>query len=128
MSLLHLKELAARDPANIELQRAMLISNEKIGNALLALGDGPGALAAYRKSLAIAEALATRDPANTQWQTDLVVSCAKLGRHPTLGLDARRDYLHRGQAILQGIKDKDILLPSQVWTGWFEEELAKLQQ
>ena len=41
------------------------------GDVLVAQGDGPGALAAYRRGLAIAEALATRDPANTQWQRDL---------------------------------------------------------
>jgi hypothetical protein len=46
---------------------------------LVAEGDGPRALAAYRRGLAIAEALAARDPAKTQWQTDVAVSCAKLG-------------------------------------------------
>ncbi len=46
---------------------------------LLAQGDGPGALAAYRNSLPIAEALAARDPANTQWQSDLSVSYRKIG-------------------------------------------------
>ena len=55
------------------------MSHNKIGDVLVAQGDGPGALAAYRKGLAIAEALAARDPANTQWQTDVAVSCAKLG-------------------------------------------------
>ena len=46
---------------------------------LVAQGDGPGALAAYRKSLAIREALAARDPANTQWQRDLSVSHDRIG-------------------------------------------------
>lgn len=32
----------------------------------MALGDGTGALAAYRKSLAIGEGLAAHDPANTR--------------------------------------------------------------
>jgi tetratricopeptide (TPR) repeat protein/energy-coupling factor transporter ATP-binding protein EcfA2 len=49
------------------------------GDTLLDQGDGPGALAAYRKGLAIAEALAARDPANTQWQRDLSVSHNKIG-------------------------------------------------
>ena len=35
------------------------------GADLVAQGDGPGALAAYRAGLAIREALAARDPANT---------------------------------------------------------------
>ena len=48
------------------------MSHERIGDVLVAQGDGAGALAAYRKSLAIAEALAGRDPATTGWQRDFV--------------------------------------------------------
>jgi hypothetical protein len=46
---------------------------------LVAQGDGPGALAAYRKSLAIREVLAARDTANAQWQRDLSISHNKIG-------------------------------------------------
>ena len=46
---------------------------------LVAQGDGAGALAAYRKALAIREALAAHDPANTEWQRDLSVSHNKIG-------------------------------------------------
>jgi hypothetical protein len=46
---------------------------------LVAQGDGPGALLAYRNSLGIAEALAARDPANTQWQRDVSVSHDRIG-------------------------------------------------
>ena len=42
------------------------------GDVLVAQGDGPGALAAYRAGLKIREALAQRDPANTEWQRDLL--------------------------------------------------------
>ncbi|MGB7989338.1 MAG: hypothetical protein WCF44_08070, partial [Candidatus Methylophosphatis roskildensis] len=45
----------------------------------VAQGDGPGALAAYRKGLAIRESLAARDPANTEWQRDLSVSHDRIG-------------------------------------------------
>jgi hypothetical protein len=55
------------------------VSHEKIGDVLGSQGDGQGALAAYCKSLAIAEALAALDPTNTQWQTDLAKLYAKLG-------------------------------------------------
>ena len=55
------------------------MSHSKIGDVLVAQGDGPGALAAYRKGLAIAEALAARDPANTEWQRDLSVSHDRIG-------------------------------------------------
>jgi hypothetical protein len=53
------------------------VSHNRIGDVLVAQGDGPGALAAYRKGLDIAEALAARDPANTEWQRDLSVSHEK---------------------------------------------------
>ena len=69
--------LAASDPGNADAQRDLSISQNKIGDVLVAQGDGPGALVAYRRGLAIREALAARDPANTQWQTDVAVSCAK---------------------------------------------------
>jgi tetratricopeptide (TPR) repeat protein len=49
------------------------------GDVLMAQGDGPGALSAYQKGLAIAEALAQRDPDNTQWQHDLSVSQEAIG-------------------------------------------------
>ncbi|MBK9327119.1 MAG: hypothetical protein IPN00_12635 [Hydrogenophilales bacterium] len=64
-----------RDPAT--WQRDLSLSRRMA--TLLAQGDGPGALAAYRKGLAIAEALAARDPANTEWQRDLSVSFDRIG-------------------------------------------------
>ena len=67
------------DPANTQWQRDLSVSHDRIGDVLVAQGDGPEALAAYRKGLDIREALAARDPANTEWQTDVAVSCAKLG-------------------------------------------------
>ncbi len=71
--------LAKSDPANTEWQRDLSVSQEKIGNVLVAQGDGPGALAGYQAGLAIREGLAKRDPANTEWQRDLFVSKAKIG-------------------------------------------------
>jgi hypothetical protein len=80
---------------------------------LVAQGDGPGALVAYREELAIAEALAARDPANTQWQTDVAISCAKLGTLAhAQNADVRRDYLMRGPGILMELKAEGRLLPN----------------
>jgi len=104
------------------------VSHRKIGDVLKAQGDGPGALQAYRKLLAIAEALAARDPANTLWQTDLAVSFAKLG---TLAhgqtVELRRDYLRRGRAILALLKSENRLLPNQDWIEWFDIHLTELE-
>ncbi|HEV7473105.1 MAG TPA: DUF4062 domain-containing protein [Pyrinomonadaceae bacterium] len=67
-----------RDPANTEWQRDLSVSYERIGDVLVVQGDGPGALAQYRKEFAIREALA-RDVANTQSQRDLSVCHNKIG-------------------------------------------------
>ena len=69
----------ARDPANTGWQRDLSVSHDKIGDVLVAQGDGAGALAAFRRGLEIAEDLAARDPANTEWQRDLSVSHNKIG-------------------------------------------------
>ena len=67
------------DASNTQWQRDLSVSHDKIGDVLEAQGDGPGAVAAYRKSLAIAEALAARDASNTEWQRDLSVIHNKIG-------------------------------------------------
>ncbi|MDF0668461.1 MAG: hypothetical protein P0119_20625 [Nitrospira sp.] len=120
-------EEAARDPANTEWQRDLSVSHNKIGDVLVAQGDGPGALTAYRKGLAIGEALAARDPANTQWQNDVAVSCAKLGTHAGITADERRSYLQRGLKIQQNLKTSGRLAPNQDWIGWFTERLNEIK-
>ncbi|MGB7991894.1 MAG: hypothetical protein WCF44_21020, partial [Candidatus Methylophosphatis roskildensis] len=57
---------AAADTAVDDRDRA--VASAALGDVLEAQGDGAGALAAFRTSLAIREALAARDPANTEWQ------------------------------------------------------------
>ena len=94
---------------------------------LVAQGDGPAALAAYRKSLAIGEALAARDPANASWAVDISVSCAKLGTlTDLLSADERRAFLERGAGILAELKAAGRLVPNMDRTGWFAERLREL--
>ncbi len=71
--------LAVRNPTDTQWQRDISASHNRIGNMLLAHGDGPGALAAFRKGLAITEILAAPDPANTLGQRDLSVGYNKIG-------------------------------------------------
>jgi hypothetical protein len=95
---------------------------------LVAQGDGPGALAAYRLGLAIAEALAARDPANTDWQTNVAVSCAKLGALDyEQGRETRHRYLLRGREILLTLQSTGRLMAKQNWIVWFNEQLATLE-
>ena len=78
-SLAIAEALAARDPANTEWQRDLSVSHDRIGDVLVAQGDGPGRWPPTATGLAIREALAARDPANTEWQRDLSVSHNKIG-------------------------------------------------
>jgi hypothetical protein len=91
------------------------VSKAKIGDVLVAQGDGPGALAAYQAGLAIAEGLAKRDPANTQWQRDLSVSNNKIGDVLVAqgdGPGALAAY-QAGLSIAEGLAKRD---PAN--TGW----------
>ena len=102
-------------------------ATDEVPSVLVAQGDGPGALAAYRKGLGIREALAARDPANAQWQTDLAVSCGKLGTlEHAQSVEVRRSYLIRGRSILVKLKEQGRLLPNKDWTAWFDSELGSL--
>jgi hypothetical protein len=73
-----LSRLAAADPGNMEWQRDLSVSQNKVGAVLRAQGNLPGALEAFRRSLAMAERLAAADPGNMEWQRDLAVSHYKL--------------------------------------------------
>ncbi len=72
------ENLARHDPANLDWQRDLSVSHERIGNVLVAQGERAAALEAYRAGLAIRENLARRDPANLDWQRDLSVSHLKV--------------------------------------------------
>ena len=120
------QQLTVADPANTGWQRDLSVSHNKIGDVLVAQGDGAGALAAYRKDLAIAEMLAGRDPANTGWQVDLAVSYSRLGNHDGLTVTERRDFLLRGRKLLQELKEAGRLHPSQDYVAWFDAALTTL--
>jgi hypothetical protein len=62
----------------MEWQRDLSVSHIKVGDVLVAQGNLPGALEAFRRSLAMAERLAAADPGNMEWQRDLAVSHYKL--------------------------------------------------
>jgi hypothetical protein len=77
---------------------------------LVAQGDGPGALVAYRKQLSIAEALAARDPANAEWQRDLIVSFVKLGE-----VTGDNAYTDKALHVALGMQQSGILAPRDAW-------------
>ena len=69
-------EAAARHTRD---ERDLSVSQNRIGDVLVAQGDRDGALKAYQAALASRETLARRDPVNTQWQSDLSISHNKIG-------------------------------------------------
>ena len=81
-------KLSRLDPSNTEFQRDLLVSNVKIGNLQLRLGNTDAALKAYQDSLTIAQTLTQLDPSNTQFQRDLWISYSKL----SAGYEAKKDF------------------------------------
>jgi tetratricopeptide (TPR) repeat protein len=73
------EKLTERHPDNIQWQRDLSVSYEKIGDARRTLRDLPTALIFYKRSLEIREKLTESDPYNIQWQRDLSVSYEKIG-------------------------------------------------
>jgi hypothetical protein len=104
--------LAAADSGNAEWQRDLSVSHNKIGDVLVAQGNLPDALAAYRAGMAIAERLAATDPGNAEWQRDLIVSCVKLAEASPS--DARA-ALSRALEIARHLQDSGRLNPADAW-------------
>ena len=73
------ERLSAADPKDVNWQRDLSVSFDRVGDVLVAQGKGEEALTAYRDSLAIRERLARADPANAGWQRDLSVAFNKVG-------------------------------------------------
>jgi len=70
---------AAADPANIQLQRDLSVSHNKLGDIARAVGDLAAARTSYQAGLDVIQRLTAADPANTPWQRDLSISHEKLG-------------------------------------------------
>ena len=98
---------------------------------LVAQGDLPEALKAFRDSLAIADRLAKADPGNAGWQRDLSVSYAKLANaYRTAGqLPQAREQLTAGRTIIARLTEtypdwsqwkKDL--------AWFDGQIAALSK
>ena len=73
------RQLAETEPDNLDRQRDLSVSYNRVGDVLVAQGNLPEALNSYRDSLAIRDRLARADPGNAGWQRDLSVSYEKVG-------------------------------------------------
>ncbi len=82
-ALQYLDALAKEAKGDLSLQRELGAAYEKVGDVQGGfrssnLGDIPGSLASYRKSLAIRAAVVAADPANVAAQRELITSHGKL--------------------------------------------------
>ncbi len=85
-SMVIAERLADSDPTYTGWRRDLSVSQEKIGDVLVARGDLPGALVGYRASVNLREGLAASDPKNAGWLRDVAVSMAKLADFPESGV------------------------------------------
>jgi len=74
-----LERLVSSDPTNADWQRGLSVSQERIGDVLLAQGDLAGAMQAYRQALEVAQRPASADPTNALWLHDLSASHDRIG-------------------------------------------------
>jgi tetratricopeptide (TPR) repeat protein len=72
-------EQSSKEPNNRQLQREAYLSLIKAGDALVAQGSIPGALATYRQSLDIIRGLVAGEPDNAVLQHNMYVSLIKIG-------------------------------------------------
>jgi tetratricopeptide (TPR) repeat protein len=74
------EKLAAADQADIQLQRDLALTYEKLAAVDLTDGSATDAAALLRKSVALRERAAAADQDNTLWQIDLILSLYWLGQ------------------------------------------------
>ncbi len=106
------QNLARHDSANLDWQRDLSLSHDRIGDVLVAQGEWAAALDAYRAGLAIHENLVRRDPANAEWQRDLIVSCVNISEAEPA---EARAMLTRALAIARRLEADGRLAPVDAW-------------
>ena len=100
------------------------------GDVLVAQGNLPEALKAYRDGLAIRDRLAQSDPGNAGWQRDLAVSYAKLATIYRKYQDNAKalDMLRQGQTIM--LRMTQLSPDNAQWKNdvvWFERQITELK-
>ncbi|MBL8692615.1 MAG: tetratricopeptide repeat protein [Planctomycetes bacterium] len=74
-----LEQLVISAPHRVDFQRDLSVSYERMGDLMLALGQGDPAKAFFEKSLLIRERLARSEPDRADFQRDLSVSYDRMG-------------------------------------------------
>jgi hypothetical protein len=100
----------------------LAVSDDRIGDVLVAKGQSDAALVAYRRSLTIRDAQSTRDASNVLSQIDLVVSLAKVagvGGEPEVNLG-------RADGILKRLYGERVLPPDK--RQWMDDVGSALEK
>ena len=125
-----LSRLAGEAPDDLDRQRDLSVSHDRIGDVRQAEGDLAGALEAYAAGRAIRERLAAADPRNSEWQRDLIVSNVKLAQIAASAGEpgeARRRYT-AALAIARDLAATGRLAPADAWIpADLERRLAELE-
>ena len=113
----------AFDPKQVQWQRDLSVSYEKIGDLYKANGDTSTALKSYQDSHEVVKKLAALDPKQAQWQTDMVVSYVKLSQvEPT----KKKQHLQDALKILETLNAENRLSKDkQAWIDLIKGELGK---
>jgi hypothetical protein len=82
--------LTSANPTSADLQQAVSLDMERLGDARLAQGDVAGALAEYQQSLVILQRLASMDPTNVPLRQGVGAVLAKLAAARTHAPTAAR--------------------------------------
>lgn len=73
------EEMVNADPTDLDAERNLSVSQNRIGDVLLVMGDLTGAREAFSEGLVIAEGLVKKQPDYDTWKRDLSVSNERLG-------------------------------------------------
>ena len=123
-----MRKLAAANPANTQLQRDVMVSLNRIGDAELAAGDKAAAFAAFDEAVAIGRKLVAIDAGNVVWQTGLVFD---LWKAQSASNDTARRKAMLGEAadILQALADQNKLSDGQKsWIDMLKKTRAGLDE
>ena len=132
-ALQYLDALAKESKGDLSLQRELAAAYEKVGDVQGGfrssnLGDIPGSIVSYRKSLAIREAVVAADPADIPAQRELITSHGKLSDaftgvgDPAGSLDQLRQLLPIAERLSaadpKNLEDRRNLALAYLDYGW----------
>jgi tetratricopeptide (TPR) repeat protein len=101
--------LAPAQPGDLDLQRDLLRSYGKLGEALSGAGDAPGAISSSRHAMQIAESLAAASGSNTADRRNLGSVYVSLGWQIAKASEIERGLLlmNQGTAVFETLVDAD---------------------